>query len=503
MIVRKGGAKMANRFRILLALFVVGVWASCDAAQSAPAASAVKRLDGSTISPAEIDAAVTRLMHAAKVTGAGVALFNDGKISYLKAYGFRDKEQSLALTPDTIMIAASLSKSIFAYMVMQLVEEHVIDLDKPDYQYFPKPLPEYARYTDLAGDPRYKKITLRMLLSHTSGFPNWRAFTDGKLEIHFEPGSRFAYSGEGIDLAQFVVETVTGKPLNQLMHERVFDPLGMHNSNMIWEARFGDNFANGYDEAERSLGPQKRKRDDAAGSMLTTLGDYALFLQAVAQGNRLNKTTRELMLSPQIAIFSEHEFPTLATETTDENKAIHLSYGLGWGLYTTPYGPVFFKEGHDDGWRHYAVYFDKAGTGMLIMTNSSNGEGIYKELLETLLKNTYTPIEWESFTPYTELAPRPAPVEHHEVSMSPAVLRAYVGRYQAQENELLSVTLDGEHLFLQENDSPKMELFPEGQERFFAKALDLTVEFQIDAQHRAHGITVHVKGMVIPAKRTD
>jgi CubicO group peptidase (beta-lactamase class C family) len=441
---------MANHSlpRIVLALYIVGVAARCSAAQSAPPASPVKRLDGSTISPAEIDATVTRLMRAAKVTGAGVALFNNGKISYLKAYGFRDKEKNLALTPDTVMTAASLSKSIFGYMVMQLVQEHVLDLDKPVYQYLPKPLPEYSRFTDLAGDPRYKKITLRMLLSHTSGFPNWRAFTDGKLEIHFEPGSRFAYSGEGISLAQFVVETVTKEPLNQLMHERVFDPFGMRNTNMIWETRFDDNFANGYDEVERSLGPQKRKRADAAGSMLTTLNDYALFLRAVAQGTGLSKTTRELMLSPQIAISSKHEFPTLAADTTDENKSIRLSYSLGWGLYTTPYGPVFFKEGHDDGWRHYAVYFDKASTGMLIMSNSSNGEGIYKELLETLLKNTYTPIEWESFTPYTELAPQPAPVEHHEVKVDPAALGAFVGRYRAQGNEMLAITLDGEHLFM-------------------------------------------------------
>lgn len=118
------------------------------------------------------------------------------------------------------------------------------------------------------------------------------------------------------------------------------------------------------------------------------------------QGKRLRKQTREQMLSSQIQILSKHEFPTFSTETTDENKGIRLSYGLGWGLYWTPYGKAFFKEGHDEGSRHYTVCFDKTGTGIVIMTNSSNGEGIYKELLETLLRNTYTPIDWEGFTPY-------------------------------------------------------------------------------------------------------
>jgi CubicO group peptidase (beta-lactamase class C family) len=396
---------MTKHFWCAIFLAVILVTPPCDIArQPETKASEIQRLDGSTISSADVDTTITRLMAAGKVTGAGITVFNDKKVVYSKAFGFRDQEKNLPLTPDSVMTAASLSKSIFAFMVMQLVQERVVDLDKPIYQYLPKPLPEYPRYADLAGDPRYKKITLRMLLSHTSGFPNWRAFTDGKLSIHFEPGSRFAYSGEGIHLAQTVVEIVTKKPLTQLMEERVFHPLGMTRTSMIWDARFEDNFANGYDEAGRSLGPQRRSHADAAGSMLTTLHDYGLFLQAVAQGRGLDQKTRALMFTPQVTILSKHEFPTLDAETTDENKAIQLSYGLGWGLYTTPYGPAFFKEGHDDGWRHYCVYFDKAGMGMLIMTNSSNGEGIYQELLETVLKNTYTPIEWESFTPYTKMA---------------------------------------------------------------------------------------------------
>jgi CubicO group peptidase (beta-lactamase class C family) len=363
--------------------------------------SSIKRLDGSSISPAEIDTTVTRLIRAAKVTGIAIAILNQGRVDYLHGYGFRDREKKLPLTPDTVMSAASFSKVAFAYLVMQLVEEGTLNLDKPVYQYLPKPLPEYDAYRDLSGDPRYKKITARMLLSHTSGFPNWRRFTDdGKLSINFEPGSRFAYSGEGFDLLQLVVEKVAKKPLAELMRERVFQPLDMTRTRMVWEERFESDYANGYDEQEHSLGPQKRRQADAAGSMQTTVRDFARFVEAVTQGKGLHKETRERMLSAQIQILSKHEFPTFSTETTDENKDIRLSYGLGWGLYWAPYGRAFFKEGHDDGWRHYAVSFDKSGTGIVIMTNSSNGEGIYKELLETLLGNKFTPIEWEGFAPY-------------------------------------------------------------------------------------------------------
>jgi CubicO group peptidase (beta-lactamase class C family) len=382
---------------ILLMLAVTG------RGQSKPLSNATsaKRLDGSVIAASEIDATVSRLMHAAKVTGAGIAILNNGKIVYAKAYGFRDKEKDLPLTLDSVMSGASLTKVVFAYTVMQLVEEGLLNLDKPVYQYLSKPLPEYDEYKDLAGDERYKKFTARMSLDHTTGLPNWRWFEDDKkLKIHFEPGSRYAYSGEGLALLQLVVETITKKPLEELMRDRVFQPLGMMRTSMVWTDAFESNYANGYDENEKFLGPQKRKHAGAAGSMLTTPSDFATFMQAVLQGKGLNKKTREEMLSPQIEIHSKHQFPPFSPETTEENKPIRLSMGLGWGLYWTPYGKAFFKGGHDDGWRNYTVCFDDAKIGIVIMTNSSNGEGIYKELLETLQKNTYTPITWEGFTPY-------------------------------------------------------------------------------------------------------
>lgn len=363
----------------------------------------VQRLDGSAITAAQIDEAVTRLLAAGKVTAVGLAILTDGKIAYLKAYGIRDKEMNLALTADSVMSAASFTKVAFAYLVMQLVDQGVLNLDKPVYEYLPKPLPEYDDYKDLAGDARYKKITARMLLSHTSGLPNWRWFADDdkKLRFYFEPGARFAYSGEGIDLLQLTVESATSKGLKELMEMRVFRPLGMRRTSMVWEARFEEDYANGYDEDGKSLGPQRRKRADAAGSMQTTIGDFAKLAQAVMNGTGLRRETRELMLSPQVRIASLHEFPSLSKETTHKNDAIRLSYGLAWGLYWTPYGKAFFKEGHDDGWRNYTVCFDAKKMGIVIMTNSSNGEGIYEELLERLQRNTFTPVEWEQFAPYS------------------------------------------------------------------------------------------------------
>jgi CubicO group peptidase (beta-lactamase class C family) len=464
---------------------------------------AVKRLDGSKITPAEIDATVLRLMHAAEVTGVSVAILNDGKVAYLKTYGVRDKEKNLPLTENSVMTGASFTKIAFSYMVMQLVQEKILDLDKPVYQYLPKPLPDYPGYEELASDSRSKQLTARMLLSHTSGFANLRFLEpDRKLRIHFQPGSRYAYSGEGLLLLQLVVEAITKQPLKALMQTRVFQPLGMTRTSMVWEDHFESDFANGYDEYGRLLGPQRRKDADAAGSMQTTPRDFAQFMVAMAQGKGLSKQTRDLMLRPQIQILSKRQFPTLATETTDENRSIRLSYGLGWGLYWTPYGKGFFKEGHDEGWRNYAVCFEDQKSGIVIMTNSSNGEGIFKEMLETLLRNTFTPIEWEGYTPYSQLPPRRPLPQRKEVAVDAKILDRYVGRYGEPPNLILKITRKGSRLFIQENDEPRQELGAESETKFFSKNSSDSLTFELDDHGRVVRMVLHV-GRDVPLKRLE
>jgi CubicO group peptidase (beta-lactamase class C family) len=464
----------------------------------------IERLDGTTLTPRQVGATVRRVMGLAQVTGVGIAILNHRRLVYLRAFGVRDKERNQPLTPDSVMTAASLTKSAFATMVMQLVDEGVLELDKPVVEYLPKPLPEYPSFGDLAGDVRYKQITLRMLLSHTSGFPNWRSFNDDRrLNINFAPGSKFAYSGEGILLAQLVAETVAKKAVNELMRERLFVPLRMTRTSMVSEGRFADDAANGYDEWGRSLGPERRSTADAAGSMQTTLRDYAKFLEAFVQGRALSQRARDQMLRPQVQIRSKHEFPTLASETTTENETIRLSYGLGWGLYWTPYGEAFFKEGHAVGWRHYAVCFDRSATCLLIMTNSANGEGIYKELLEALLGNTLTPIVWEGFTPYSQFHPRPPLKVHKEVTVDPMLLDGYVGRYAVSRDIVLAITREGNRLFVQENDEPKQELGAEGEHQFFSKTADDEYTFQVNQQGRATVMVLHTDGKDIPSNRLE
>lgn len=462
----------------------------------------ITRADGSRLDSAQVDDTVQKLLQAAHVTGAGVAIFHAGRVEYLKAYGYRDTEKNLPLTPDSVMTSASLSKAAFACLVMLLVEQHALNLDTPISQYLPKPLPEYPRYADLKGDERWQKLTLRILLSHTSGFPNWRAFEDDrKLRFHFDPGTRYAYSGEGIDLAQFVVETVTQQSLKDLMSEKLFGPVGMSRTSMVWESRFESDFANGYDEYGRSLGPEKRTSPDAAGSMQTTIRDYSSLLSAILRRHVLSTRAVGWMLSPQIQIHSAHQFPSLDPTTSTANEGIRLRYGMGWGLYSSPYGKGFFKEGHDEGWRHLALCFLNDGSGILIMTNSSNGESIFKPLIDTVLGPTLFPFDWENFTPYHLLPPLPKLKEHKTVSLPREDLERVVGRYALSADVVLSVTLEGDRVFIQENEEPKQEYRAESKQDFYSTISSDECSFRLPESGPAEALILHLEGKGLELKR--
>jgi CubicO group peptidase (beta-lactamase class C family) len=377
---------------------------------------------------------------------------------------------------------------------MKLVDDHVIDLDKPVYEYLPRPLSDYPAWWDIANDPRSKLITARMLLSHAAGLPNSRYFEPGhRLVIKYEPGTRYDYGSEGYGLLQLVVETLTRKSTEELMQERVFRPLGMTRTGMVWQIAWETDHANGYDEYGRSLGIQRRMRADAAGSMQTTITDYSRFTQAVLSGRGLRKKTHAQMLSMQIPIVSQVECPTGLPDTTDEYKSIQLSYGLGVGLYRTPHGRAFFKEGHDEGWRTYVVCHQDQATCMVILTNSSNGEGIYSALLKGILGDTWNPVGWEGLTPYDKFPPRKPLSDHTAIPVPPAWLAMLAGRYGTQA-AALTVEVKGDHLPVVEDGKPKRELFPQTGSIYFSKTSDETFTFLFDIDTYAFRILREAAG---------
>jgi len=277
-------------------------------------------------------------------------------------------------------------------------------LENPLYSY--KFKHDYEGFDDLISDKRYEKITARMCLSHSSGFPNWRYLKnrgidmENPLKIEFEPGTFYSYSGEGIQLLQFVIEQITEKSLEELAQKYVFKPFEMNMTSFEWQDKFDKNYAVGHYERRKTLKRRKRNQQYASGSMDTTPEDYTKFIQAMLGKKGLTENMYKEFFKPQIRIDTKQQFGKNRLVKTEENNDIELSYALGFGTYKTPFGKAVFKEGHIQGWEHYTIFYPSQDIGILIMSNSSNGESIFKELIELSMADKWMPWYWENFIPY-------------------------------------------------------------------------------------------------------
>ena len=394
---------MSINKKILFILFFTGL-------QSVAQEKTVIRLDNSKISFAELDHKIQSLMNAASVQGLAITIFNNREAVYKKTFGYKRIDTKEPIQTSTNIYGASLSKPVFAVLVLKLVEEGVLDLDKPLQEYLPKPIYDYTptkkwhdNYKDLRTDSLYRKITARMCLDHTTGFSNWRWYeTDQKLRVNFTPGTKYNYSGEGMVYLQVVLEHMLGTSLEELMQKKIFIPLHMDRSSYQWQTKFEDDYCVGHQSTGKLYEKDKDNDARAASTLETTLDDYTKFTEAVLKGTLLKKQTTKEMFSPQIRLRSIQQFGPLQFRDSTGNDAIQLSYGLGWGLLQSPYGTGAFKEGHGDGFQHYTILFPKTGTGIVIMTNSDNGESIFKELLEITIGDIYTPWYWENYIPYNQ-----------------------------------------------------------------------------------------------------
>ncbi|OYU96493.1 MAG: serine hydrolase [Bacteroidetes bacterium B1(2017)] len=368
----------------------------------------IRRLDKTEISATDLTTKIECLIKAAKVQGLAIAVFNKNKPVYSNCFGYKNISTKEPITKHTNFYGASLSKPVFAVMVMQLVEKGILNLDKPLQDYLPKPIYEYKptkkwhdNYEDLRADSNYHKITARMCLDHTTGFPNWRwDEPDQKLRVKTAPGSRYGYSGEGLVYLQVVLEHLLNKPLEQLMQENIFKPLKMNSSSYTWQADFEKDYCLGHTATGETYEKDKDNDARAASTLETTLADYTLFTQAVLNHKLLSKASTKKMFSQQIKINSVTQFGPKRLKDSTLNEGIHLGYGLGWVLLQSPYGTGAFKEGHGDGFQHYAILFPEVGTGIVILSNSDNAESIFKELLEISIADIYTPWRWENYIPY-------------------------------------------------------------------------------------------------------
>ena len=356
-----------------------------------------------------VDAEVSKIMTATHSNGMAVAVIDHGKVGYVHAYGIRDAKGD-PLTTDTVMYGASVTKMVFAYTVMQLVDQGKINLDTPLKDDLDKPLPEYGPdttypdkygpYKDLADDPRWQKITPRMCLTHSTGFSNfWFIEPDQKLHIHFDPGTHFSYSGEGMILLQFVIEHGSkaqglGLDVGDLA-KTDFNRLGMTRTSLVWFPGADSNVTEGWDDQGQAHPHEKRSKVRVAGSMNTTISDLSKFAAALVSGDGLSPASRAEMTKPSLHITTAGLFPLFQPDLPLDQQRKDLASGLGVTVFDGPQGHGFFKGGHDGQTANTLMCVEASQRCVLILSSDVRSEAGYVELVRFILGDIGEPYDWE------------------------------------------------------------------------------------------------------------
>lgn len=314
----------------------------------------------------ELERLIPDLMTRARVPGLQIALISDGGVVFERGFGTTGGPGEAAVDADTVFEAASLTKPLFAYLVMTLVDEGVLDLDRPIVEYLTPETVEQAlgHGLDAEGFRRdwFETITARHVLSHSSGLPHG----DGGAvtTIFFEPGSDWKYSAEGYSYLQSAVEQLAGEPLDRLAEDRVLRPLGMDRSSMVWRDELEPRMARGHDVFGEGAEIRKRSEPTAAASLYTTAGDYARFVLAVVNGTGLEPATHRRMLD-------------WIVDMSDDGS---VGWSLGFGLQRDDGGVALWQWGDYGIFRNYVLASVEDGKGIVYLTNSFNGLALCDEL---------------------------------------------------------------------------------------------------------------------------
>lgn len=306
------------------------------------------------------DKAFEQWMKENKVPNIGLGVIKNGKLEKVKVYG--ESPKGSPAPDDMLFNVASVTKPVTAMVALKLVSKGKWNLDEPLANYWTDP--------DIAQDPRNKKLTTRIVLSHQTGFPNWRWMNaDKKLNFQFDPGTKYQYSGEGLEYLRRALEKKFGKTLNELAGELIFQPLKMNDTSYIWdEKKDASRFSEGYDKDGKMYKTVKVSTANAADDLMTTVSDYSRFLISVMNGDGLSKKVFEDMKTSQVI--------------TKQGK----SFGLGFEIYDLGDGNIALSHGGaDQGVQTLFVIIPKTKDGIVIFTNVDDGYKSFEKLLTEYL----------------------------------------------------------------------------------------------------------------------
>ncbi|MBK7500302.1 MAG: serine hydrolase [Ignavibacteriales bacterium] len=328
-----------------------------------------------------IEKLTPELMDELNVPGVSISIISDKNIFYSKYFGIADANTKVQVDEKTMFEACSMSKPVFAYLVLKLVEKGKLDLDKPLYDYLPENF--------ICEDEDYsKQITARMILSHTSGLPNWRKGSEeneSPLPIYFKPGTKFSYSGEGIYYLQRVVEHITNEPLESIAKRTLFDKLGLESTSFVWTEKLNPQIATGHNTDGKCNERKKYLHGNAAYTLYTTSDEYAkLIIEIMKPGNQNDYSLSNSMIKEMLT----HQVRVDTREVIDRpgrNLGLQGFRGLGWAIDSTITGDVVYHSGSNQtGFRCYSQFSPKDGSGIVIMTNGENGSELWQRIIKVI-----------------------------------------------------------------------------------------------------------------------
>lgn len=297
------------------------------------------------------------------IPSVAIGFIENEQIVQTSVFGKSEKGKNAPL--NTIWNVASLTKPITALVALKFVDKGLLNLEEPVFKYFVE--------EDIKDDPRYKKLTLRIILSHQTGLPNWRGENkEGKLKFEFEPGEKYQYSGEGYDILRKTLESKFDKSIQQLAEELIFAPLKMTSTSFVWTEEIDKKpIAKWYNPNGELYELDKFYKANGADNLLTTIEDYSKFVLYILQGAELSDELQKELVADQLRVSSLKHFGLgwWIDENINENNDYALVHG-----------------GDDIGVHCIAFVLPNSKKGLVIFTNCDNGTDAYMEIVNHYLE---------------------------------------------------------------------------------------------------------------------
>ncbi len=305
----------------------------------------------------DTDTGIKSLLKQHHIPSIGIGIINQGKLQQIRLFG--NKKEDSPVSYNTIYKVASLTKPVIALVTLKLIESGKLKLDEALYHYYIDP--------DIKDTQEIKLLTPRIILSHQTGFPNWRYLDkDNILKFEFKPGTKYQYSGEGFEFLRKFLENKFSKSIEQLAQELLFKPLKMNDTHFTWDKDMDENrYAQEHDENGKPIDFKKHQYANAAANLLTTIEDYSKFMVHILDGAGLSTKLYQEMMTKQV------------------NEKQGIDFGLGWEIFNDIGQGEFALQhtGGDYGIKTLALILPKSKRGLVIFTNSENGIKVWGKII--------------------------------------------------------------------------------------------------------------------------